>query len=194
MRVGDRIREGDLQVGNVAVLASRDAAVTREAAGALLAEGDDPALVAVEFAVPAAAWVREWRSEVGQLPEQTLVITADGTGRASTSVESVRTESVASPADFTGMGMKITEAFGDWMEGHDLRLYLESLDVLMEYADTQTLYQFLHVLTNRVDAVGARARYVLDPATVSDRDVAILKTLMDGAIERGDDAWTFRHA
>ena len=194
MHVGDRIGEESKQVGNVAVLASRDAAVTREAAEALLSRRGDPALVAVEFAAPAAEWVREWRSEVGRLPEETLVITADGTGRESASVESVRTESVASPADFTGMGMKITEAFDGWLEGHDLRLYLESLDVVLEYADTQTLYQFLHVLTNRVDAVGARARYVIDPATVSDRNVAILKTLMDGAIERGDDAWTFRSA
>jgi hypothetical protein len=188
MAIGNDGLPAVADVGNTLVLASRDAPVTDAVAASLLERGANPALLCVQFTSPVDQWVDNWRSRVGTLPEETVVVTADGSGRERTDSGDVRVRSVASPADFTGMGMGISEAFADWDEAdRDVTFYLESLGVVLEYSDLRTLYRFLHVLTARVDAVDGRAQYVVDPATVPDRNVEVLKTLMDGAVVRDDD-------
>ncbi len=193
MGIGNDVLPAVADVGNALVLAPRDAPVTDAVAASLLERGANPALLSVQFTSPVDQWVGDWRSRVGTLPEETVVVTADGSGRRSTTSGDVRVRSVASPADFTGMGMRISEAFADWdAADRDVTFYLESLGVVLEYTDLRTLYRFLHVLTARVDAVDGRAQYVLDPAAVPDRNVEVLKTLMDGAVVADDGDWRLR--
>jgi hypothetical protein len=51
------------------------------------------------------------------------------------------------------------------------------------YADVETVFRFLHVLTGRLDGVNAVGLFTIDPTTHDEQTVNTLKQLFDGAIE-----------
>lgn len=94
--------------------------------------------------------------------------------------------SVSSPADLTGIGIEIGQFFENWADdGRELRLCFHTLTTFLQYADLRTVYQFVHVLTGRVRAIGGMAHYHLDPTAHDPRTVNSLLGLVDAVVERG---------
>ena len=97
-------------------------------------------------------------------------------------------ETVSSPADLTGLGIKISGFLSRWEgDGNRIHVCVHSLTTLLQYVDVQDVFRFLHVVTGRLDAVSAVAHYHMDPTAHTDQEVNTLKSLFDAVIELDDD-------
>jgi KaiC/GvpD/RAD55 family RecA-like ATPase len=65
---------------------------------------------------------------------------------------------------------------------------IDPLTVLFQYADTQAVYRFLHVLLTRVRTNNGSVQVYVDPAVEADRTVELLKSLFDAVVEYETDA------
>lgn len=96
--------------------------------------------------------------------------------------------SVSSPADLTGIGIKLGNFFTDWEgDGNQLLLCFHTLSTFLQYADLRTVYRFVHVLTGRVRAAGGVAHFHLDPSAHDERTINSLAGLFDAVVESADD-------
>ncbi|AEH61664.1 conserved hypothetical protein [Methanosalsum zhilinae DSM 4017] len=130
----------------------------------------------------------QWFQEHGIDPSDSPVGIVDcvtrtlGLGSADTS--SIRR--VASPVDLTGIGVKISQFFEEFMVKRKLeqtRLCINSLSTILMYSNLQTVFRFLHVFTGRVKAANAFGLYVVEDEMHDSRTIATLKQLFDGVIE-----------
>jgi len=96
-----------------------------------------------------------------------------------------RVEHVNSPGDMTGVGIGVSEQLRRFVEGETehVRAAFHSLSTLLMYAEVETVFRFLHVLTGRLDGVNAVGLFTIDPTTHDEQTVNTLKQLFDGAIE-----------
>ena len=155
------------------------------------AAGD--ALLFVTANESAGPVLEDVEARIGHVPERLRVVDCvserQGTeGR----FPAERVEYVSSPADLTGIGIGVSEQlrrFG--AEGADgTRICFYSMSTLLMYAELETVFRFLHVLSGRVDSIGALALFALDPTIHAESTVNTLKQLFDGIIEvrlEGDD-------
>ena len=95
---------------------------------------------------------------------------------------------VPDPADLARIGMVVNDCLEEWADG-DTRTVVcyHSLSDLLEHADLQTAFRFLHVLTGRIAAADARAHFHLDPATQDPETVGTLSMLFDEVVEVGEE-------
>jgi hypothetical protein len=156
------------------------------------------------------ACIQDWLAHAGERPENMRFIsvgettrsprpsvafdTADverGDGPRRTGGETI--ETLSSPGDLTGLGIKLSEILKEWDEtdGRTVACF-DSLTALLQYADLQTVYKFLHVLTGRFDAAGVTAHFHLDPDTCDDQTVSTLTSLFDTVVELDGGEWTVR--
>lgn len=103
------------------------------------------------------------------------------------SSEAVRV--VPDPADLTGVGMAVS----DWVEARDggrpAGVCLDSLSTLLQYADSERAFRFLHALTGQFRTAGVDCHVHFDPAAHDERTVAQFRQLFDDVRdERRDDA------
>lgn len=97
-------------------------------------------------------------------------------------------ESVPDPGDLTGLGMALQDCLRAWQgDRYDVGLCFDSLSILLQYADIERVYRFLHVLTRRLETVDASAHFHLDPAAHDERTVARLSALFDSVVEVTND-------
>ncbi len=103
----------------------------------------------------------------------------------------VTSETISTPGDLTGLGMKISSIISEW-EGDetDVIVCFHSLTTLLQYAEVRQVFRFLHVLTGRLDVVDARAHYHLDPGAHDEKDVNTLKALFDGVVTFESGEWS----
>lgn len=100
----------------------------------------------------------------------------------------VQIRSVESPGNLTKIGVELNEMLTDWADVDGaIAICFESLTPLIQYSDVENVYRFLHVLTNQVKAVDARAHYHLDPGAHDNTDVNLLLTMVDAVVEPADD-------
>lgn len=137
-----------------------------------------------------------WRSRVGPTPPANVgIVTVDESTRsASASTTSTHTaangrvRSVSSPGDLTGLGIAASEYLSEWQgNGNDTVVCFDSLTPLLQYADTQRVFQFLHVLTRRVESAGATAHFHMDPTAHDDQTVRTIGSLFDEVLELADE-------
>lgn len=101
----------------------------------------------------------------------------------------VRTvESVSSPSDLTGLGIKIGQFLSTWPE--PVHLSFESLTAMLQYVDFQTAYEFLHAVTGQIHAANARAHFHIDPEAHKPEHVAGLTSLFDAVVTLEGDSYT----
>lgn len=65
---------------------------------------------------------------------------------------------------------------------------LDSFGVLLQYADPEAVFQFVHSLAERCAEASASMHFHLDPAAVEDQTFTALSTLMDAVVRVEDDA------
>ena len=116
-------------------------------------------------------------------------------GGSPTDSETVRY--AASPTDLTGIGIAFSELVETFYTEHDLRrnrVLLDSVSTLLTYADLQTVFRFLHVLTNRVADADALGVHVVDSTAHDAEAMNTLKQLFDGVVEvtEAEDGLTVR--
>lgn len=157
--------------------------------------GDETNVLSVTFNQSPDTRMEQWRNTGGPVDPANLgfVVVGDGVRSAAVATPGVGREpeelgptvvSVSSPADLTGIGIKLGNFFEDWAgDSNDLRLCFHTLTTLLQYADLRSVYQFVHVLTGRVRTVGGLAHFHLDPAAHDERTVNTLLGLFDGVVE-----------
>lgn len=91
-------------------------------------------------------------------------------------------------SDLTGASIAISRYLDRW-DGDDesITVCLNSLTALLQYADRDRVFRFLHTITSRCLAVDASVHAHLDPATQDEQAVATVATLFDTVVRREDD-------
>lgn len=102
---------------------------------------------------------------------------------------------VSNPGDLTGIGIELTGILRGWHRDSvtDPRVGLHSLSTLLMYADIKRIYQFLHVVTTRIETVGGVGVFTMDVSPRGEAD-DVLKQIFDALVEvrEGDDGPEFR--
>lgn len=105
-------------------------------------------------------------------------------------------ETVRGPDDLTSLGIAITRILDSWQETADQSqtvVCFHSVTALLDHVDCYPAFRFLHVLTSRIDRVGAVAHYHLHPTAHDDETVMTIMQLFDTIVEFDDDGdWTVR--
>ncbi|MFB6250469.1 MAG: hypothetical protein ABEI27_02065 [Halobellus sp.] len=156
----------------------------------LLEDSDAVELLGVDFSTPPATWYENWCALLGEEPANAAVITTDDLAAFGPDEQETpySVETVGSPSNLTGVGVKSTPHLNDW---ENPSVVVESLTVLLQYADPPAVYRFLHVLTSRLAATGGTGQFYLDPLAQDEQTVELLTTLFDAVVEY-DEEWTVR--
>ena len=93
-------------------------------------------------------------------------------------------ETVSSPNDLTGLGIRITEFLSDWADNDNRTVVcFDSLTALLQYVELDTAYEFLHIITGRMASTDAFAHFHMDPDAHDEQTVEIVTGLMDAVVE-----------
>lgn len=183
------------------VLAPAMEAAVDGACGDLLTHGDTMGnVLLVSMLRPPAERLRALRRREGSLPPKVGVVSAgDGTRSAAadtTTTEiadsTVRVATTSEPSDLTGLGIRINQALSAWKDDAPIRLCFHSLTGLLQYADLQQAFQFLHVISNQIETVGGVAHYHMDPTAHDERTLATIRDPFDVVVEFEDGTWRRR--
>lgn len=91
-----------------------------------------------------------------------------------------------SPVDLTGIGVKISQFFDEFVIKKKIQktqLHINSLSTILMYSNTQTVFSFLHIFTKRIKSSGALGIYLIDGGMHDEQEIATLQQLFDGIIE-----------
>jgi len=146
--------------------------------------------------------VQDWMAHADAQPENVQFVNVGETTRAASArpggstasnVAEQAVESLSSPGDLTGLGIKLSEILKEWDHNDNQTVVcFDSLTALLQYADLQTIYKFLHVLTGRFDAADVTAHFHLDPDACDQQTVSTLTSLFDTVVELEDGEWSVR--
>jgi hypothetical protein len=144
--------------------------------------------------------VQSWLANVGGRPQNMRFVSVGETKRSASAQsgggdaprpggDSV--ETLSSPGDLTGLGITLSEVLKEWNDEDERTVAcFDSLTALLQYADLQTVYKFLHVLTGRFEAADVTAHFHLDPEACDTQTVSTLTSLFDTVAELEDGEWT----
>ena len=142
----------------------------------------DPDLVAISYTQPPREWASAWRSHVGPLPARSIFIE----GRSTDDDEAYGFSEVVSadPTDPMSVVVPVEKQLAEWQStGNDTVLSLQTLSILLQYSDTDTVFRYLNLLTHKVRAVGARGYFQIDPELHDEKTIDTMKVLFD-TVER----------
>ncbi|MFB6179602.1 MAG: hypothetical protein ABEI77_07765 [Halorientalis sp.] len=89
-------------------------------------------------------------------------------------------ETVTDAADLTGLGMALNQCLTEWDEsGAELALCFDSLSILLQYAEFERVFRFLHMLAGKLSEVDATGHFHLDPAAHDESEIARLTPIFD---------------
>jgi len=192
----------DLDESSILLLSPPMQSATDETCLDLLAQ-DDPErenVLWVTFTRSPDSCIQDWQGHVGDHPANLRFISVgdtlrSATGTATTTGTSANAviETLSNPGDLTGLGIQISEVLQQWQDNDNMTVAcFHSLTSLLQYADVQTVYKFLHVLTGRFNTAGVTAHFHLDPGAHDDQTINTLKSLFDAVAEFDDGEWDVR--
>lgn len=135
-------------------------------------------------------WVDDWTSHVGPSPVRGGIVAV---GQADDTVDdpSWAVKTVENPQDLTGIGIELSELLSGMAtaadEDEEIAVCFNGITPLLQYADLQRAFRFLHVVTGRVKTVDGVGHYHLDPEAHDQQTLATLKGLFDAVVELEDD-------
>ena len=141
----------------------------------------------ITYSASPAELVESWRETHGALPGRMgIVVVGDGAGLGRPSDEDLP-ESVfvttANPNDITGLGMRLNNYLADVEPESQLAVCFDSLTELLQFADIQSAFKFLHMFAGQLREVGAVAHFHLDPGAHEDQTISRLKPVFDEAVD-----------
>lgn len=92
---------------------------------------------------------------------------------------------VSSPGDLTGIGIgvaKATRAIGPEVR-NGIRMSVLSVSTLLQYADADRVFNFLHVLTGRIAAGDYLGAFTIDPSAHEDPTVNVITSQFDAVLD-----------
>lgn len=150
----------------------------------------DSRLLCVGTSSPREA-VYRWISKGEDPPSETTIVTVGEETRGGTSAETVtsgrvRVEPVRHPGNLTELGITITDTVTEW-DGAPGVVCFDALTTLLQYAELNEVYQFLHVLVARLEGAGVASFYRIDVNAHEEQTIATLRQLFDSVarIEAG---------
>lgn len=96
------------------------------------------------------------------------------------------TKFVGSTGNLTGIGVKFTEVFDDFLEQYEddrIGVGLHTASQLVMNADIERVYEFMQVLTGQVRSAGCKGVTVIDARVDNDDDLSILQHHFDAVLE-----------
>lgn len=93
---------------------------------------------------------------------------------------------MSSAGDLTGIGIAVSGFLQDFYHDdgvEEARLGLHSLSTMLMYADIRRVYQFVHVITGRVESSDFVGAFTLDTTTGDDEPLDRLTQLFDSVVE-----------
>ncbi len=150
-------------------------------------------VLTVTYTDTAPEWVEFWQDRAGTSPVRGGIV-AIGQGEGNVDDPSWAVKTVENPSDLTGIGIELSELLSTMAKAADddeeIAFCFDSVTSLLQYADLQRAFRFLHVVTGRVKTVGGVGYYRLDPDAHDRQTLATLKGLFDAVVEVDeDDNW-----
>ncbi len=147
-------------------------------------------VLSVSYVETAGEFVSRWNQKTGTAPGRGgFVAVGESEGSVDDPAWAVRT--VENPADLTGVGIELSELLSGLAkaadDGEHITFCFNSITSLLQYADVQRAFRFLHVVTGRVKTVGGTGHYHLDPEAHDAQTMATLKGLFDAVVEVDQD-------
>jgi hypothetical protein len=196
---GNRERETELSelegVSNVLLFTPSLSQSSTEACLHLLsrASPERTNVLSIAYTESPAEFVARWTEGAGGPPARGGIVAA---GEAEASVEDSNwaVRSVENPADLTGVGIELSELLSGMAaaaaDDETVSVCFNNLTSLLQYADLQRTFRFLHVVTGRVKTAGGTGHYHIDPDAHDGQTLATLKGLFDAVVEvDGDGTW-----
>ncbi|ELY78847.1 DUF7504 family protein [Natrinema gari] len=95
----------------------------------------------------------------------------------------VVSETVTDPTDLSEIGVAISRVCKHWAgNDEDITVCFDSLDALLRHTSPTDVFQFTHVLMNRLSSVDAYAHCHFDPTRHEDRVVSTFGTIFDSVV------------
>jgi archaellum biogenesis ATPase FlaH len=96
----------------------------------------------------------------------------------------VTIRTVNSPADLTGIGVRIGQFIDDFSKnGLKIQIHINSLSTILMYSNRQTIFRFLHHLTCRIKAAEALGIFVIGSGMHDPYTIVTLKQLCDCMVD-----------
>lgn len=155
---------------------------------ALLAQGspNDRGTIAITTRKSAARTRRDFQQVAGAIDERrfSIVDCVGNTHGFSAPRDGPTVRYVSDPGDLTGIGIGVTKFMRRYYdEGNGARLGLHSLSTMLMYADLRRVFQFLHVMTGRINSSDFVGVFTLDDTVPDDSDVSVLRQPFDALVE-----------
>lgn len=128
--------------------------------------------------------IENWRHHVGEPPETFVLLTSQAPAERH---GDATIETLAEPGDLTATGVAITKHLSEWSTDERTAFCLDSATAQLQYADRETVYQFLHTLRSHLAARGTVGHVHLNPDAHPDRTVDTFRTLFDTVVEADDE-------
>ncbi|QPV62730.1 hypothetical protein I7X12_18700 [Halosimplex litoreum] len=167
--------------GSVALVYER--AFTANAASQLdraLDVGAERSVLAILYRHDVRSWTTALRSHCDRVDSAAAVAvgpTSAGCGRDDAAVRTV-----SDPTDLTGVGI----AVGEWLRARDTDeepvVCLDSLSTLLQYADPERAFRFLHGLRTQVRSADATAFVSVDPGAHDEATLGTFRALFDAVV------------
>lgn len=147
---------------------------------------DNVNVLLVTLTQPAEDRVAVLQNHMETLPARIRVVSAsdDVASETSISVErneiSVVVDVVGDPGDLPRLGITIQEAAAGFNDDRPTLVCFHSLTALLQYATTQRVFRFLHIMQNAIDA---RSHFHMDANSHDIQTVQTIKQLFDTVIE-----------
>jgi hypothetical protein len=111
----------------------------------------------------------------------TAVAGGDDSGPSFTGA--VAQDAISDPENLQKLGTSISEFCQQWnAEGYDIHVCFDSLSALLEHTSPEVVFQFCHVITKRLESVGALAHFHLNPSEHADETVATFQSIFDETV------------
>jgi hypothetical protein len=148
-----------------------------------VSSADDRAELFVTFPADATERVSFANVGMGRQPAKRGIITVGehvGTTTDPDYTEPLVEDTVSSASNLRGLGQTISEFCQAWHEqDHAIGVCIDGLGDLLDANDPEPVFQFLHVLTGRLESVGATTHVHVDPDRVGQRHRMTFEQLFD---------------
>lgn len=153
--------------------------------------------LAISYNAGPAEWIDAWEERTGVDPASGGIVSV-GENEFNPEDPGFDTDiwdvvSIEKPADLTGVGIEMSDILSDMAKRADpderVVMAFDSITTLLQYADVQRTFKFLHVVTGRVRTADASAVYVMNPIAHDTQDKATLTSLFEATIENEHDEW-----
>lgn len=192
--IHDRLNEPS----NVLLLAPSQSSHDDSTCMELLSVTDPPKenVLLITFTQTANDRLKIWKQHIGTLPAKGAIISVGEMTRSTASHSSgtvqlsdaLVIDTVKNPGDLTGLGISISQHLETFSQDENqIVACFHSLTPLLQYADTQRVFRFLHVLTGRLKSVNAVAHFHMDPGAHDQQTISTLMQLFDAVIEQEED-------